>query len=49
MTDDAQPDERSQLIQLIRRIAREEAWQILDEHLADFMHQEKPAEEADLE
>ncbi len=37
------------LSQLIRRVAREEAWQILDEHLADCMHQEKPAEEADLE
>ena len=37
------------IIQLIRRIARKEAWQILDEHLADCMHHEKPAEEADLE
>ena len=49
MTDDEQPDKRSELIRLIRRIAREEAWQIIDEHLADCMHQEKPAEEADLE
>ena len=37
------------LIQLIRRIAREEASQILDEHLTDYMHQQKPAEETDLQ
>ncbi len=37
------------LIQLIRRIAREEAWQILDEHLSDYVYQEKAAEEADLQ
>ena len=49
MTDDAQPDKRSQLIRLIRRIAREEAWQILDEHLSDYMYQETPAEAADPE
>jgi len=49
MTEDAQPDKPSQLIRLIRRIAREEAWQILDGHLSDYMHQEKPADETDLE
>ena len=49
MTDDEQPDKRSELIRLIRRIAREEAWQIIDEHLSDYEHQEKPAEEADLQ
>ena len=40
---------RKDLFQLIRRIAREEAWQILDEHLSDYVHQEKAAEEADLQ
>jgi len=33
---------------LICRIAREEAWQALDEHLTDYEHKQKPAEEADL-
>jgi len=32
-----------------RLLREEEAWQILDEHLSDYMHQEKPAEEADLQ
>ena len=34
------------LIQLIRRIAREEASQALDEHLSDYEHKERPMEEA---
>lgn len=36
------------LILLARKIAREEAGQIIDEHLSNCMHQEKPAEETDL-
>jgi hypothetical protein len=48
MTDEAQPDKQSQLVRLIRRIAKEEAWQILDEHLSDYVHQ-KPAEETELQ
>jgi hypothetical protein len=34
------------LVELIRRIAREEAWQIMDEHLDDYKHKEKPMEDA---
>jgi len=34
---------------LIRRIAREEAWEVvceaMDEHLDDYEHKEKPAED----
>ena len=37
---------RKDLIQLIRRIAREEAWQAIDEHLSDYEHKEKPMEDA---
>ncbi|MCW3983998.1 MAG: hypothetical protein NWE96_08375 [Candidatus Bathyarchaeota archaeon] len=33
------------LVELIRRIAREEAWQIMDEHLDDYEHKEKPSED----
>ncbi len=39
--------ERMRLILLIRRIAREEAWQALEDHLGDYEHIEKPAEELD--
>ncbi len=36
----------ARLVELIRRIAREEAWQIMDEHLDDYEHKEKPLEDA---
>ena len=36
----------TRLVELIRRIAREEAWQAIDEHLSDYEHKEKPAEDA---
>jgi hypothetical protein len=36
----------ARLAELIRRIAREEAWQIMDEHLDDYEHKEKPSEDA---
>jgi predicted translin family RNA/ssDNA-binding protein len=40
---------RERLIQLIRQIAREEAWEAIDEHLNDFEHKEKPLEEAEVQ
>jgi hypothetical protein len=33
-----------ELIRLIRRIAREEAYDIIDEHLDDYEHKEKASE-----
>jgi hypothetical protein len=42
-------EEHSRLVRLIRRIAREEVLQALDEHFIDCIHEEKPAEEADME
>jgi hypothetical protein len=43
--------ERERLVRLIRRIAREEALEVVDEaadkHLDDFEHKEKPAEDFD--
>jgi hypothetical protein len=40
---------RERLVRLIRRIAREEAWEVADEamaeHLDDYEHKEKPAED----
>jgi (2Fe-2S) ferredoxin len=45
MGEDSSAQNREPLIRLIRRIAREEAEQILDEHLEDCEHQGKPIEE----
>lgn len=41
--------ERLRLIHLIRRIAREEVTEALDEHLNDYEHKETPTEETDLQ
>jgi hypothetical protein len=38
-------DEKSCLIQLIRRLAREEAYNVLDEHLEDYEHKERKPED----
>jgi len=43
--DSPSAQNREELVRLIRRIAREEAEQILDEHLEDCEHQQKPLEE----
>jgi hypothetical protein len=44
--------ERERLVRLIRRIAREEAWEVVDEviveHLDDYEHKEKPAEDLEF-
>jgi hypothetical protein len=43
---------RERLVRLIRLIAREEAWEIVDEvmaeHLDDYEHKEKPAEDLEF-
>lgn len=42
MSKDSRHEE---FVRLIRRIAREEAYEVLDEYLDDYEHKEKPAEE----
>ena len=43
------PDSKyERLVGLIRRIAREEAWEAIDEHLDEYEHQEKSAEDLAL-
>jgi DNA-binding FadR family transcriptional regulator len=37
------------LVQLIRRIAREEAYEVIDEHLDEYEHKEKPVEDFEVE
>ncbi len=39
-------EKRKKLIRLIRRIARDEVWAAMDEHLTDYEHKERPAQEA---
>lgn len=40
--------EHEELVRLIRRVAREVAWEIIDEHLDDYEHKEKPPEDFKL-
>ncbi len=49
MTGNPSPEKYARLVRLIRRIAREEAWQIIDEHLEDYVHRERPTEESEEE
>lgn len=38
---DKDEETRKQLVSLIRRIAREEAYEVIDEHLEDYEHNER--------
>ncbi len=49
MTADHRSEKYVRLVRLIRRIAKEEAWQALDEHLDDYVHSAKPTEEVEME
>lgn len=40
-------EERRRLVRLVRQIAREVAYEALDEHLEDCEHKEKPAEDGE--
>ena len=42
MTEDFK---HKKLLHLIRHIAREETRELINEHLEDYLHKEKPAEE----
>jgi len=46
-----QNSQHARLVRLIRRIAREEAWYVIDEHVEEYEHHEKPVDdfEAKLE
>ncbi len=41
----SQNSKHKKLVRLIRKIAHEEAWQVIDEHVEDYEHKEKPVEE----
>ncbi len=42
-------EEQKQLVRSVRQIAREEAHGVLDEHLDDYDHKEKSAENDEVE
>jgi len=48
MVLNSQNSKHKRLVWLIRRIAREEAWEAIDEHMDDYKHEEKPAEGSEL-
>jgi hypothetical protein len=39
---------RSRRLNLIRQVAKEAAYEVLDEHLSDYEHKEKPAEASEI-
>jgi hypothetical protein len=49
LTSDSELEKRKRLIQLIRQLAREEAYTVLDEHLSDCEHKEKLPSEVDMQ
>lgn len=42
-------EKNRKLVQIVRQIAKEVCYEILDEHLSDYEHKEKKAEEAEIE
>lgn len=48
MALNSQDSKHARLVCLIRRIAREEAWEAIDEHLDDYEYKQKRAEDFEL-
>jgi hypothetical protein len=42
-------EKNKKLVQIIRQIAKEVCYEILDEHLEDYEHKEKPPNEENLQ
>jgi len=40
--------EHERLVRLIRRVASDVAYEVMDEHLDDYEHKEKPAEDLEF-
>jgi hypothetical protein len=47
--DMSEDPKHEEMVQLIRRLAKEVAWEVIDEHLDDYEHKEKPAEDFEVE
>jgi len=41
----SEEEEYKKLVRLIRRIAKDLFYELMDEHLTDYEHKEKPAED----
>ena len=41
--------ERKKLIRLVRKVARETAWEVIDEHIEEYEHKEKLAKDYEVE
>jgi hypothetical protein len=45
----SEDSKHKRLVHLIRDIARDVAWEVIDEHLDEYEHKEKPAEDFEVE
>jgi hypothetical protein len=49
MSEDPEIGKRKKLVELIRQVAKEVCYEVLDEHLSDYEHKQKPPEEEDVQ
>jgi hypothetical protein len=49
MSEDLDSKEHRKLLNLVRQICKEEIAEVLDRHLEDYVHEEKPASEEVLD
>lgn len=45
MSQDSEEKKKKKLVQLILKVAKDVFYELMDEHLDDYEHKEKPAEE----
>jgi len=45
MSQDSEEEKHKKLVRLIRKVAKDVFYELMDEHLDDYEHKEKPAEE----
>lgn len=45
MSQDPQKEKHKKLVQLIHKVAKDVFYELMDEHLDNYEHKEKPAEE----
>jgi len=48
MSQDSEGEKHKKLVQLIRKVAKDVFYELMDEHLDDYEHKEKPAEEVSV-
>lgn len=45
MSEDSEEEKHKKFVQLIRKVAKDVFYELMGEHLDDYEHKEKPAEE----